>query len=235
VSTIVQPVPLWVLLLTFQLVSFSGSKPAPTLIHESLASLLRGSTVTQRTGELRPGIPKDESRANLSSSKRCFRTISEVFAPFTLLRNPEITLTLIVSRNSRVTKHFLVSLPSPFTLTLFRSLSSVKNSLKAYAIPYCGWYMLISSLSTVLTDTYQLSTLEIGLVYLAPGAGSAVGALVQGKLLDRDYQRVKSQQVSEKSHLGAVLVEDLRDFPLEQARCRNFPLLIAAYICSTLP
>jgi predicted MFS family arabinose efflux permease len=97
--------------------------------------------------------------------------------------------------------------------------------------------MLISSLSTVLANTYNLSTLKIGLVYLAPGAGSAIGAFVNGRVLDRDYQRIKTKHSgtsnSDKVD-GNTTEEKLGDFPLERARLQSFPFLVTGYICSTI-
>ncbi|PQE17372.1 MFS multidrug transporter protein [Rutstroemia sp. NJR-2017a BVV2] len=88
---------------------------------------------------------------------------------------------------------------------------------------YTAWQMIITCMSTLFSDTYHLTEIQIGLTFLGNGFGSIVGTLTTGKLLDLHYRRVKN------AYSGPP-----EDFPLEQARFRllyAFSLLeIAAVI-----
>jgi predicted MFS family arabinose efflux permease len=74
---------------------------------------------------------------------------------------------------------------------------------------YTVWQMIITCMSTLFSDTYHLTEIQIGLTFLGNGFGSIVGTLTTGKLLDLHYRRVKN------SYSGPP-----EDFPLEQARFR---------------
>jgi len=60
-----------------------------------------------------------------------------------------------------------------------------------------------------------------------------LGSLLTGKLLDADFQRMKSRILkdSEKNVVGRSLAED-ENFPIEKARLRLMPIFVAIYtIC----
>jgi predicted MFS family arabinose efflux permease len=75
------------------------------------------------------------------------------------------------------------------------------------SIYYTGWQMNISSMSTLFSQTYGLTELQIGLTFLGNGFGCIIGTLSTGKMLDYDYRRLK------KHYTGASV-----NFPLEKAR-----------------
>ncbi|KAJ7034033.1 MFS general substrate transporter [Mycena alexandri] len=94
------------------------------------------------------------------------------------------------------------------------------------------FYGVNASISTIFHETYpQLSETELGLCFLAIGGGMLIGSAGSGKLLDWDYQRVKRSilaETSEKSGKG----KHNDAFPIEQARMRLMPTLVAFYIAS---
>ena len=69
-----------------------------------------------------------------------------------------------------------------------------------------------------------------GLTFIANGAGSMIGTIVTGKLLDVDYRRVKalweSQSDTEISRKG--------EFPIERARLRLVPMFALLQCASIL-
>ncbi|KAK8204601.1 hypothetical protein M8818_005039 [Zalaria obscura] len=77
-------------------------------------------------------------------------------------------------------------------------------------IYYMVWQMVLTILSTLFKSTYQMSDLQIGLVYIANGVGCMVGTALTGKFLDWDYRRIKKQYAQNPD-----------EFPLEQARLRT--------------
>lgn len=63
--------------------------------------------------------------------------------------------------------------------------------IAAYAIPFGGFTVMSSVLSTILFDNYHLNPWQLGLCFLAIGCGSATGSIAVGYLLDFEYARAK--------------------------------------------
>ena len=69
---------------------------------------------------------------------------------------------------------------------------------------------------------------------MAIGGGTVIGGLVTGKLLDRDYKKLKERIVREASTepenpLSAEQVARDENFPIEQARMRMIPFHLIVY------
>lgn len=62
---------------------------------------------------------------------------------------------------------------------------------------YCSMYTFMTSTTNQFTIHYNLNELQIGLCFLCQGFGSIVGSFVKGKLLDRDFKRLKEKTVRE--------------------------------------
>jgi MFS family permease len=99
------------------------------------------------------------------------------------------------------------------------------------AIHYAVWQMSITAMSTLFSTTYGLSERQIGLTFIANGAGSMIGTLLTGKILDLDYRRVQagsksgsSAQQASNSIENANDTETDSSFPLERARLRLLPI-----------
>ncbi|KAI1453214.1 MFS general substrate transporter [Annulohypoxylon moriforme] len=88
------------------------------------------------------------------------------------------------------------------------------------AIYYAVWQMSITAMSSLFEERYGLTETQIGLTFIANGAGSMIGTLIAGKILDIDYRRVKAQ------HEARSAQTDNSDdsFPLEKARLRLVPV-----------
>jgi hypothetical protein len=92
---------------------------------------------------------------------------------------------------------------------------------------YAVFYGVTATISTLFEGAYPfLSTMDIGLCFLAIGGGMVIGAVINGKLLDHDYQSIKrrvirdAQRDSEKEVKFEDIVADDK-FPIEQARLRS--------------
>ncbi|TGJ80037.1 hypothetical protein E0Z10_g8724 [Xylaria hypoxylon] len=110
------------------------------------------------------------------------------------------------------------------------------------AIYYAVWQMSITAVSVLFAEIYNLSETQIGLTFIANGAGSIIGTLITGKILDADYKRVKAKHEAEISLSGAETEteqssEEQNDdvnFPLETARLRLLPVLALLQCASIL-
>ncbi|KAI3331412.1 major facilitator superfamily domain-containing protein [Ustulina deusta] len=107
------------------------------------------------------------------------------------------------------------------------------------AIYYAVWQMNITAVSVLFADFYGLSETQIGLTFIANGAGSIIGTLITGKLLDADYRRIKIKHEAALSQSGSETEtehsrhEDVH-FPLETARLRLLPILALLQCASIL-
>lgn len=90
------------------------------------------------------------------------------------------------------------------------------------AVYYAGWQMSITAMSSLFKTRYGLTEIQIGLTFMANGVGSMLGTLITGKILDKDYRRVKEKY---EASLDIERRESSQeeDFPLEKARLRLVP------------
>ncbi|KAI0200055.1 major facilitator superfamily domain-containing protein [Astrocystis sublimbata] len=98
------------------------------------------------------------------------------------------------------------------------------------AIYYAVWQMSITAMSVLFEDTYDLSETQIGFTFIANGAGSIIGTLITGRILDIHYRQAKAKHEPTLSQDESGTECDLppqegNDFPLEKARLRLLPIL----------
>ncbi|KAI0817411.1 major facilitator superfamily domain-containing protein [Xylaria sp. FL0064] len=107
------------------------------------------------------------------------------------------------------------------------------------ALYYAVWQMSITAVSVLFADLYGLSETQIGLTFIANGAGSISGTLVTGRILDIDYRRVKIKHEGTLSQSGSETETEQSEhedvnFPLETARFRLLPILALLQCASVL-
>jgi MFS family permease len=123
-----------------------------------------------------------------------------------------------------------VDLTGPFRILFSKQAAPIIVFLAIY---YAVWQMSITAMSTLFQDRYGLSETQVGLTFIANGAGSMIGTLVTGKILDIDYRRIKARYESllvqnspEAGHdtsQKAAAKFNAEAFPLEKARLRLVP------------
>ncbi|KAK9366554.1 putative mfs multidrug [Lipomyces kononenkoae] len=116
----------------------------------------------------------------------------------------------------------------------FRILSSKHAApiIIFLAIYYAVWQMSITAMSTLFQERYGLDEIQVGLTFIANGAGSMIGTLVTGKILDMDYRRVKTKYESQSCATNVAIGIDLScsttnwedHIPIEKARLRLVPV-----------
>ncbi|KAK0527323.1 hypothetical protein OC834_004469 [Tilletia horrida] len=72
-------------------------------------------------------------------------------------------------------------------------------ALLSFALPFACFYGVTVPLSDQFEQRYGLSTLQSGLVFLAPGIGVTVSSVVSGRLLDYSFRKVRVQFEKERS------------------------------------
>ncbi|KAI0015719.1 putative MFS transporter [Xylariomycetidae sp. FL0641] len=87
-----------------------------------------------------------------------------------------------------------------------------------FGVYYMVQSCLQATLSTVFVETYKVSGLVAGLIYIPFGVGCSIAAFVAGRIVDQDYRKT-----AEKHGLTmerCITLED-PDFPFERARLRS--------------
>lgn len=103
---------------------------------------------------------------------------------------------------------------------------------------YAVFYGVTASISSLFSDTYPfLNQTDIGLCFLAIGGGMAIGSLIGGRALDKDYRRIKAklEEKARNDPHSAIRPEDVakeENFPVEYARLRMLPYYYAVYVAT---
>lgn len=95
------------------------------------------------------------------------------------------------------------------------------------------FYTVITSMSSLLKETYNLSETSLGLTFLANGGGCLLASIINGPRMNRDYKIVADQV---RAAQGGDVSEgnDLQGFPIEQARLRSLPYSFVITVASTI-
>lgn len=117
----------------------------------------------------------------------------------------------------------------PFRILISKQATPIIVFLAIY---YAVWQMSITAMSTLFEQKYNLKETQIGLTFIANGVGSMVGTLITGKILDKDYKKVKAAydaQVTQTdlengTELTRSAAQSEEDFPIEKARLRLIPI-----------
>ena len=108
-----------------------------------------------------------------------------------------------------------VSMISTFRIVCYKDVAMV---LIPIGLHYTAWFMVITAQSTLLKEEYNFSVMNVGVSYLANGAGSLIGSLVSGRILDAIYKihanRYKAEW--EENYPGTPV--NMEEFDIQQAR-----------------
>ncbi|KAJ8663020.1 hypothetical protein O0I10_001197 [Lichtheimia ornata] len=116
-------------------------------------------------------------------------------------------------RQSTSTKKKSSSWLGPFQSLLFAKEKDVLILLVYYSVQYAAVYAVTTSLPLLFGQLYHLNELQLGLAYFPNGIGCILGSVVQGKLLNRDYDRLRKR-------FSVMSATDLT-MPVEKARLRT--------------
>uniref|UniRef100_A0A093XTE4 Quinidine resistance protein 2 n=2 Tax=Talaromyces marneffei TaxID=37727 RepID=A0A093XTE4_TALMA len=83
------------------------------------------------------------------------------------------------------------------------------------ALMMFGSMVMMTSLPSLYPAYYGLDELQVGLCFLPFGTSSALGAIINGKLLDINYKRIARQH---NFSIDRKRGDDLTNFPIEKAR-----------------
>jgi len=130
---------------------------------------------------------------------------------------------------SEATMRKRIDITGPFRILASKLAAPIIVFLAVY---YAVWQMSITAMSTLFQEHYGLKETQIGLTFIANGAGSMIGTLITGKVLDLEYRRAKARHESPQTHgdpkagdgTHCVSTGPKDQFSLETARLRLVPL-----------
>lgn len=105
-------------------------------------------------------------------------------------------------------------------------------------ILFAGYYFVTSSVTSQFGDIYGANDLHVGLIFIAPGLGTPMGAWLNGYLVDWNFRRVAAQQQQHERLSPTVTInrgaggggskkKNLDHFPIEKARLQiALPMLV---------
>lgn len=103
------------------------------------------------------------------------------------------------------------------------------------AIIYTVWSMVTSSTTALFSEHFELTNLQLGLIFLPNGFGCISGSYLTGYLMDYDYKVVESRY-REQHNISAdvpIKASELSDFPIQVARMRNVWWIVLIFIVTT--
>ncbi|KAI0905917.1 major facilitator superfamily domain-containing protein [Ustulina deusta] len=152
---------------------------------------------------------------------------SSLIARFPLAIYQKTTKVKFSPQAAPVAKKTSIDLVGPFRILFSKQAAPIIVFLGIY---YAVWQMTITAMSTLFKSNYGLTETQIGLTYIANGAGSIIGTLFTGKILDADFRRVKNKYESQGFQDGP----DNVSFPIEKARLRLVPVFAGLQCASVL-
>ncbi|KAI0972578.1 major facilitator superfamily domain-containing protein [Xylaria arbuscula] len=156
--------------------------------------------------------------------------------PLALYQRMTKTKFLPQAQPVEATKKAGIDIAGPIRILFSKQAAPVVVFIALY---YAVWQMSITAVSVLFADLYSLSETQIGLTFIANGAGSISGTLITGKILDRHYRQIKIKhegtisQSSSDTETKESPYEDV-DFPLETARFRMLPILAILQCASVI-
>ncbi|KAL4956604.1 major facilitator superfamily domain-containing protein [Aspergillus filifer] len=115
---------------------------------------------------------------------------------------------------------------NPFQLLLY---PDVALTLTYTGIIHAVNYTITTTISSSFADIYPiLSETALGLCYLAGGGGMILGSTITGKMLNRDYVKVKERYAERSTNSDGEIEDDNSEesVPIEYARLRMTPILL---------
>ncbi|ORY71908.1 major facilitator superfamily transporter [Pseudomassariella vexata] len=98
----------------------------------------------------------------------------------------------------------------------------------AFRAPPALWFCVQTSLAPIFGLQYGFNPFEVGLCFLAGGAGVIAAGFVSGKLMDWNYKHVAREAGLPIDHVHG---DDVERFPIEQARTRGSIVIILVSLC----
>ncbi|PQE21264.1 hypothetical protein CJF32_00006396 [Rutstroemia sp. NJR-2017a WRK4] len=115
------------------------------------------------------------------------------------------------------TKNFMAFIPNPWKSVRLLLEKDTSLVLSLSGMFYMAYYIVQASIPTSLSQIYHYSAAGIGLCYFAIGVGVAIGGYINGKVMDHNYRSTAQNYGLE---INKVAGDDLRAFPIEEARSR---------------
>ncbi|KAG2222942.1 hypothetical protein INT45_012920, partial [Circinella minor] len=126
------------------------------------------------------------------------------------------SLPTTTTSNSKLSFWHIITLP--LQPLVYAKEKDVLALLIFYSGQYAACYAITTSLPYLFSRTYILTESQIGASYLANGFGCVMGAIIQGRMLNQNYQKMQQEQQQKETDPDTII--DDNDLPIEHARLR---------------
>ncbi|KAF3393679.1 Quinidine resistance protein 1 [Talaromyces pinophilus] len=155
-------------------------------------------------------LPAESWRLSLLQYVRIRRRIARMSAAEKQEYDQTQTELLMATRKSRK-----IGFPNPLLSFVILLEMDAFLIILYVALMMFGSMVLMTSLPSLYPKYYGLDELQVGLCFLPFGTSSALGAIINGKLLDINYTRIARQN---NFSIDRKRGDDLTNFPIEKAR-----------------
>ncbi|PCH00525.1 Major facilitator superfamily domain, general substrate transporter [Penicillium occitanis (nom. inval.)] len=155
-------------------------------------------------------LPAESWRLSLLQYVRIRRRIARMSAAEKQEYDQAQTELLMATRKSRK-----IGFPNPLLSFVILLEMDAFLIILYVALMMFGSMVLMTSLPSLYPKYYGLDELQVGLCFLPFGTSSALGAIINGKLLDINYTRIARQN---NFSIDRKRGDDLTNFPIEKAR-----------------
>lgn len=139
------------------------------------------------------------------------------------LNNPDELARVTSALSPRSQPKLKIEFGNPFGTVLLLFEPVLGLLLMYSAIVFAGFYAIATSMSEQMKTIYNLTEIQIGLMYLPMAGGSIVAAFIVGPSLNWNYRRHARRM---GMALSTGCQDDLSNFPIEQSRIEiGLPLL----------
>ncbi|KAI7852739.1 major facilitator superfamily domain-containing protein [Circinella umbellata] len=148
-----------------------------------------------------------------STNDKHYQKHQEMSSPTMKKENKSSTTT---TSNSKLSFWHIITLP--LQPLVYAKEKDVLALLIFYSGQYAACYAITTSLPYLFSRTYILTESQIGASYLANGFGCVMGAVIQGRMLNQNYQKMQQEQQQKEPNPDTII--DDNDLPIEHARLR---------------
>lgn len=123
-------------------------------------------------------------------------------------------------------KHHIPNPSASLRIVFWRDTALILwMSASFYSIYYC----VQTAIPSIYKDLYSFNEFEIGLSYLTGGAGVMLGGYVNGKIMDKNYEKTAKAIGHTIDRFSG---DNLDHFPIEKARARSSWYLLMTSTCT---
>ncbi|KAI1364368.1 major facilitator superfamily domain-containing protein [Xylaria arbuscula] len=171
---------------------------------------------------------QDDSSGELEKGRGGSRENEEIISTLALEPNTKSASASLAAEdpNFGKTGRGKLSIPNPFPSVRLIFHKDTAIILWLCATPYAVWYCIQTSIPLIYGPGYGFNDLEVGLSFLAGGAGVIAGGFIGGRLMDWSFKKTAVKAGFSPDNRKGI---DINSFPIEEARSTgSIPIMLVS-------